>query len=118
MADSQTPAANQTSPPPSPTASHATDQGLVSLQTLWDESDWHEYRYRAANPYSLEDFYNDEDDYERDVHDKWVQEQKENERFEKLTQDWSQSDRGSHVEFAASEGVPLKEGEWTRTSVS
>ena len=90
----------ETSPPASPTKSILTDPGLRGLRQSWHTDDWHSYR-DGAEAY---------DDWTDDSYDDPYEYEQQEESYESLKTDWSQTERGSHVDFASTENVPLKEG--------
>jgi hypothetical protein len=101
--------ANETSPPASPTKSILTDPGLRELRRSWHTDDWHSYR-DGVEAYAREPVYYNDYDYDYDPYDDWYEQEEERTRYQDLTTDWSQTERGSHVDFASTENVPLKEG--------
>lgn len=101
----------ETSPPASPTKSILTDPGLRGLRQSWHTDDWHSYRDGAEAYMRDPSNYNDyNDDPYDDPYEDWCEQQEERARYENLKTDWSQTERGSHVDFASTENVPLKEG--------
>jgi hypothetical protein len=103
--------ANETSPPASPTKRISADYKLQVLRNTWHRDDWHSYRDETEaymrNPSNYNDYNYDpyDDPYEEDY-----ELEEERARYKDLTTDWSQTERGSHVDFASTENVPLKEG--------
>jgi hypothetical protein len=97
----------ETSPPASPTKSILTDPGLRGLRQSWHTDDWHSYR-DGAEAY---------DDWTDDSYDDPYEYEQQEESYESLKTDWSQTERGSHVDFASTENVPLKEGTYFRLTL-
>lgn len=97
----------ETSPPASPTKSILTDPGLRGLRQSWHTNDWHSYR-DGAEAY---------DDWTDDSYDDPYEYEQQEESYESLKTDWSQTERGSHVDFASTENVPLKEGTYFRLTL-
>ena len=78
------------------------DDLRANLQTTEAEQ-WHENRDYSAGRY---EFHMDEvDALEADMKD-----EEQQERYEELKRDWTQTNRGSHVEFEVNESLPLSEG--------
>jgi hypothetical protein len=107
--------ANETSPPASPTKSISTDYMLRVLRYSWHTNDWHSYRDETEARKRRRSDYDDYDDIYYDVwheheEEDWYEQEEERARYKDLTADWSQTERGSHVDFASTENVPLKEG--------
>ena len=104
--------ANETSPPASPTKSILTDPGLRELRHSWHTDDWHSHRDGIEESMRDPSNYNVhiDDPYDDPYEDWYEQQEKEHARYENLKTDWSQTERGSHVDFASTENVPLKEG--------
>ena len=98
----------ETSPPASPTKSILTDPGLRGLRQSWHTNDWHSYR-DGAEAYM--------NDYNDDPYDDPYEYEQQEESYENLKTDWSQTERGSHVDFASTENVPLKEGTYFRLTL-
>ena len=91
---------------------------MHGLRHAFHFDNWHVYRdnreafleayEREPAAWNCNDSNDDSDDcwYEREEERQAV----ERARHEDLTTDWSQTKRGSHVDFASTESVPLKEG--------
>ena len=102
----------ETSPPASPTKSILTDPELRVLRQSWHTNDWHSYRdgVEAYMGDPSNHSHHNDDPYDDPYEEHWYEPQEEHARYENLKTDWSQTERGSHVDFASTENVPLKEG--------
>lgn len=103
----------------SPTNIAPTDNELDEIRNLWSEDYWHNYRDHATThevAADCDDYYDDDDHYDESCgdsdaeNDRWHEAKRERDRYDELTRDWSKTNRGSHVEFASTENIPLKEG--------
>ncbi|KAF3004395.1 hypothetical protein E8E13_010133 [Curvularia kusanoi] len=90
----------------SSTSSVSTDDEsrLHPMVGMYDTGDWHKYREELEYNENYEHCHD-----EVDAENLLRRIEEEQERYKEFVADWSQTKRGSHIDFASTEEVPLKE---------